>query len=74
MGNGYERYVLQHKLRKAEAALDTAQEKLDARFAKCAHVNQPSGYSVKRWAESVEMHQRRVTDVQHEINNLGVDG
>ncbi|HJL70321.1 MAG TPA: hypothetical protein QGI30_05570 [Anaerolineales bacterium] len=71
MNNPHERYLLRHELEKAQAALDTAQEKLDARFAKYAHVNQPSGYSVKRWTDSVELHQRRVTDVQ---NRLGVNG
>ena len=74
MSNGHQRYLLRCELEKSQAALDTAREKLEARFAKYAHMNQPSGHSVKRWADSVEMHQRRVTDVQHEINNLGVDG
>ena len=74
MTSGYKRYVLDQKLRIAEAALSTAEDKLYARIEATRHINEPAGYSVKRWADSVEMHQRRVTDVQHEINNLGVDG
>ncbi len=71
LGNGYERYLLRHKLEKAQAALDTATEKLAARHAKYVHENEPSGRSSKHWADSVEMHQRRVTDVQQENKPWG---
>ena len=71
MGNSYERYLLEHKKEKAQEALDTAKDKLYARMNARRHINEPSGYSVKRWADSVEMHQRRVTDIVHEINRLG---
>jgi len=74
MSSGHEQYLLRYELEKAQAALDTAREKLDARFAKYARMNQPSGHSVKRWADSVELHQRRVTDGQHVINRLELNG